>query len=692
VKVSRLLKIFSIGFSLLLILVLAPVVFLLTLDPNDYKPQIERLAQEQGVDLQINGDLGWQIYPSIALELNEVALATDQAAMSLMASLEQAQLDIDLWPIFAGELSVSGIRVQGVDLSVTEIESAESPTGDAGASDADAPDAATSEEISVAGLSARQITLQDLHLFYQPIEGDAVDLEIAELSAGSFNLAGNPFPFAVSFDLEYAGQSLNLGMSSQLLLDLEASRYQIETERLDLGVTGDQSISSQIDLVAEVNLDTGSWSLELTNTQIDDLSARLNAEGMIEPLSATGHLSLSGGTRLIGRLANTDLLNNLALETSFDYGPESLVLDSLGATLNESDIEASLQYFLDAQQTSQLNIDIDQINIDQYLAGPEEAAEPENNENPLAFLETMPPFDIRLTVNDLTVSGYQLTELELISNISEATANVALQHAGFADGDLEAGLVLQANSQPQVSIDSLRANNLQLGQIVKTDTGEPIIEGEATAAFSGELVSLVGDTFLSGLNGDGLVSVDRLYLPNWNIEQNICVSAERLGATSALRSSWSPGTEFSSFSTPVQIRNGITTLEEITSGFGNIAFTGGGNLNLVSMDLSAQLALLIQGDRTSEQGCSINQYIRNTELPLSCEGNIGEGGEMSCGLDNAVIQALLTGRVQNAIQQRLERFLAPQEETEEENAEEVEDPTRRLFEDALRGILRPNPR
>jgi hypothetical protein len=304
----------------------------------------------------------------------------------------------------------------------------------------------------------------------------------------------------------------------------------------------------------------------------------------------------------------------------------------------------------------------------------------------------MPPFDIRLTVNDLTVSGYQLTELELISNISNATANVALQHAGFADGDLEAGLVLQANSQPQVRIDSLRANNLQLGQIVKTDTGEPIIEGEATAAFSGELVSLVGDTFLSGLNGDGLVSVDRLYLPNWNIEQNICVSAERLGATSALRSSWSPGTEFSSFSTPVQIRNGITTLEEITSGFGNIAFTGGGNLNLVSMDLSAQLALLIQGDRTSEQGCSINQYIRNTELPLSCEGNIGEGGEMSCGLDNAVIQALLTGRVQNAIQQRLERFLAPQEETEEENAEEVEDPTRRLFEDALRGILRPNPR
>ncbi|MEQ8955135.1 MAG: AsmA-like C-terminal region-containing protein, partial [Gammaproteobacteria bacterium] len=335
------------------------------------------------------------------------------------------------------------------------------------------------------------------------------------------------------------------------------------------------------------------------------------------------------------------------------------MLSSLTATVNETEIEAGLEYFLEGQNTSQLRIDIGQVNVDQYLPAEQDQAATPANQNPLALLESVPPFDIQLLVDELTFSGYQLTDVQLDSDIADSRAVVRLQYAGFAEGDIEANLVLQATDQPQVQIGSFRASNIQLEQLVMTEAGEPLVQGEATAAFNGELASLAGEDYLSGLNGDGLVSVDGLYLRNWNIEQNICVSAERLGATAALQSTWPAGTELSAFSSPVRIRNGIATLEEITSGFGNISFTGGGDLNLVSMDLSAQLALLIQGDRTSAQGCPVNSYIRNTELPLSCEGNIGEGGEMSCGLDNAVIQALLSGRVQNAIQEQLQRLIGP---------------------------------
>ena len=690
-SVSKLVKRLSIFFSLILLLVLVPVIFLLTLDPNDYKPEIQSLAREQGVDLQINGDLAWQLYPVLALELNDVALATDQPKLSISASLDLAQLDINLWPLFSGELSVRGIRVEGVNLALEETAT-DSP-------DPVGADVTAGSAGKLSQLNAQRISLADLRINYQPLAGESIQLAINELSAEQFNLAGRPFKFGLALNLGYAGQQLSLGMDSQLILDLEAQRYRVETQGLKIGVAGDQSIArdrtidSQIDLVADVDMESGNWTLGLDNMQIEDLIAQVSAQGTIDPLAARGSLDLDGGTEFIGWVTSTSLLREFSLETEFDYTTETLLLNDFSAKVNESQIDAGLQYYLQGQQTSRLRLDIGQINSDQYIPAETDQTTTDPEQNPLEFLELVPPFDIQLTIDGLTYTDYQLGDIQVNSQISDAIAKVALEHADFADGTLEASLVLQANNQPQVQVDSLGASGVQLGQFVLTETGEPMIQGEATATFNGELKSLIGEDYLAGLNGDGLISVDGLSLRNWNIEQSICLSAERLGATAALQSNWPADTEFASFSSPVAVRNGVATLPEITSGFGNIAFTGGGNFDLVSLDLVAQLALLIQGERTSEQGCSINRYIRNTELPLSCEGNIGEGGEISCGLDNAVIQALLTGQVQNAIQERLQRMLAPSDEDDEQgDAEEVEDPTRQLFQDALRGILRPNSR
>ena len=684
-NVSKLVKRLSIFFSLILFLVLVPVIFLLTLDPNDYKPEIERLARDQGVDLQINGDLAWQLYPTIALELNDVALATDQPELSVSAGMDLAQLDINLWPLFSGELSVRGIRVEGVNLALTEVASNNSLP--------DAPEDTEGSSSQLSQLNVQRISLNNLNINYQPLADESIQLAINELSAEQFNLAGRPFTFSLALDLSYVGQQLSLGMDSQLILDLENQQYGVETQGLQIGVAGDRTVQSRVDLIADVDMESGNWTLSLNNMQLEDLAAQIAAQGTIDPLTAKGNLNLDGGAEFIGWATSTNLLREFSLESGFDFTAESLVLDGFSAKVNESQIEAGVQYYLQGKQTSQLRLDIGQIIVDQYLPAELNEAAVDPDQNPLEFLNLIPPFDIQLTIDGLTYSKYQLGNIELNSQISESVANVALEHADFADGTIEADLVLQTNARPQVQIGSLRANSVQLGQFVLTETGESMIQGVATAAFSGELTSLVGEDYLAGLNGDGLVSVDGLSLRNWNIEQNICLSAQRLGGTSALQSNWPADTEFASFSSPVAVRNGVASLQEITSGFGNIAFTGGGNFDLVSLDLAAQLALLIQGERTSEQGCSINRYIRNTELPLSCEGNVGEGGEISCGLDNAVIQALLTGQVQNAIQERLQRMLAPADEgDEQENAEEVEDPTRQLFQDALRGILRPNPR
>src|SRR5690606_15886550 len=73
--------------ALLVVLVIALVLFF---DPNMFKPRIEAMAREQGVALEINGDLGWRLWPSFGVEVNDIRLAAASAPTLPIAQLQQA--------------------------------------------------------------------------------------------------------------------------------------------------------------------------------------------------------------------------------------------------------------------------------------------------------------------------------------------------------------------------------------------------------------------------------------------------------------------------------------------------------------------------------------------------------------------------------------------------------------------------
>jgi len=101
--------------------------FLLSLDANSFKPQIESTIYDRfGIKLSIDGPLNWSInfngLPTAALKLSNinVYLADKPLAQNepLFAHISHLELGIALQPLLNGTLAVDRLTVDGVDLNL----------------------------------------------------------------------------------------------------------------------------------------------------------------------------------------------------------------------------------------------------------------------------------------------------------------------------------------------------------------------------------------------------------------------------------------------------------------------------------------------------------------------------------------------------------------------------------------------
>lgn len=695
-KLRTWVKALSFLFTLLLLALVVPIAYLLISDPNDFKPQIQQLAQQQGLRLEIGGDLKWQIYPDIELEVSDLSVQGEQAGMDLDAQLGLARLQIELWPLFSGELRVRGIGVSDSRVGLTQLSSdseveavAESQAG------------ANSESTTA---SVQLISLTNIRLDYEDIEGVTMTVQLDELEIRQLDLSGGEFPVSLSLSYQSQNQSQNqsqiqLVTDATANVDLDSGNYLFSSESVNLWLDiAEQTFAISAQLESAVNLPANRWSLSLNQAQLEDLNVKANVSGGIEPLSALGQLELSGGDQLINKLTGQPLIKTLSLKSAIDYSVERLLINELVMAVNESQINAEAKYYFEADKSSEAHLSLDQINLDDYFPASEpgatSASPAENNssaENPLAFLLYMPAISVQLDIGQLISSGLTVENIDLSMQVADSAATIELIAAELADGDVSANLVATVQ-QPQISVGSLILKQIDLSQIVLTEAGSPLISGIANLDFSGALDSLVGDAMLSGLNGNGQLSVENLSLATLNIEQSICTSAQQLGASAALREDWQSGTEFDQLASPYQIDGGLLSLQNIGSGFGNIRLSGGGNMNLQSMDFDAKFSLLIDGERTSEEGCSINHYLRNTALPLTCWGSLAEGGETSCGLDSSVIATLLAGQIKDQFGSKLNKLLGIDQSADEssdaiDGADEQEQTPSDQVEETVRNLL-----
>ena len=98
--------------GLLLIIVALGFALSHLFDPNDYKDEIRQIARDKAhIELTLNGDIGWSLFPWLGLELHDASVATLAAPTQPFADLQMLGLSVRVLPLLRKEVQMSDVRV-----------------------------------------------------------------------------------------------------------------------------------------------------------------------------------------------------------------------------------------------------------------------------------------------------------------------------------------------------------------------------------------------------------------------------------------------------------------------------------------------------------------------------------------------------------------------------------------------------
>lgn len=114
----KLLRIILVMLLVLMLVVAGGVTFLLFgVDPNTYKPELEKLARQNDLELKIDGDLSWSFFPNLAVQAGSSSLtATKEDTGIPDIKFREASLILDWRALLTRTVRLQAITIDGADI------------------------------------------------------------------------------------------------------------------------------------------------------------------------------------------------------------------------------------------------------------------------------------------------------------------------------------------------------------------------------------------------------------------------------------------------------------------------------------------------------------------------------------------------------------------------------------------------
>ena len=357
---KKTLKILSILLGLFVVLpILIISIALLVIDPNEYKPQIESLVEENtGREFQIEGNLALSVFPWLGVEIGQMTLGNAQGfEQAAFAKIAQAEVKVHLVPLFSKEVEVSAITLNGFELNLAKNKEGTtnwddliqkdpqteqtSPTG----SETKQPkkDAASSAT-PIAALAIGGLQINNATINWQDDTTDThYKIEDMMVTTGAVSL-GKPIDVQLSLAVSMNQPPLNTNIqfAANIEPDLNNIHHRINGAELTIDFDAKEpAANGNLTLATDVAINMETRDIKLSpltfSVDIKDQTSGIHTQGTIN-------------TVVDYNLANEQLaLNDIALDFLSKDGP----LSNEGVRL---------------RSTTGINIDLKQqtLNIDQF--------------------------------------------------------------------------------------------------------------------------------------------------------------------------------------------------------------------------------------------------------------------------------------------------------------------------------------
>ncbi|TNF81938.1 AsmA family protein [Pseudomonas sp. ICMP22404] len=384
-----------------LLLIIVALGFALThlFDPNDYKEEIRQIARDKAhIELTLNGDIGWSLFPWLGLELHEASVATLANPTQPFADLQMLGLSVRVMPLLRREVQMSDVRVEGLNLRLNrdknghgnweDIGKAPVSTTTAGTpapAEQPAPPASAPAEkpAQPTRLDIDSLTVNNARVEYTDEQtGKQFSAESIQLSTGPVHDSTNiPVKLTAFLSSSQPAVRVRTEVTGELRFERALQRYKFEDLKLSGEVTGDplQGKILNFNAQGQLFLDRAANVAEWTGIKLSLNQLRALGELKVNDLDKTPQLN--GGVSIAqfdlanfvdsigqklpamgeGSLTKVELVSRIA------GTPTSVEFNNINLKVDDSSFSGRIAVEDFAKQSLRAQLKADTFNVDRYL-------------------------------------------------------------------------------------------------------------------------------------------------------------------------------------------------------------------------------------------------------------------------------------------------------------------------------------
>lgn len=706
-----------------LLLIIVALGFALThlFDPNDYKDEIRQIARDKAhIELTLNGDIGWSLFPWLGLELHEASVATLTNPTQPFADLQMLGLSVRVLPLLRREVQMSDVRVEGLNLRLNKDVHGHGNWEDIGKNvpDAGTPAAPAVTEAATPPkpekppqpirLDIDSLTINNARVEYNDEQtGKQFSAESIQLSAGAVHEGASiPVKLTAFFGTNQPLMRVKTEVNGNLRIQRALKRYQFEDMKITGEATGEPlqgktvSFSTQGQLLLDQSANIAEWTnMKLSLNQLRALG-ELKANDLDKTPQLSGALSIaqfdlakfldSVGNPLPPMAAGS--LSKVELVSRLKGTPTSLALEDLNLKLDDSTFTGRVAVDDFAKQSLRVQLKADTFNADNYLPAKSEAAkgaaaarqaEVQNSEAgamaaggtaplpdaptkaawstdkllPLTRLRTL-DVNADLSFGQLTLSHLPIQNAALKASGLDGQLKLDTLSGGLYNGTFQANGNLDVRQDIPLLALQTRIKQVPIERILQAQGQNPPVKGQLTLDSNLTGRGNSQKALIDSLNGTASFAINNGALLNANLEQQLCTGIALLNRKTLSGDQRGKDTPFQELKGNLTFRNGVASNPDLKVRIPGLTVNGDGDVDLRVLGMDYRVGIIVEGDQREvpDPACQVGSNFQNIEVPLRCRGPL-ELGAKACRLDKDGLSQVAIKAAGNKLSEKLEQKL-----------------------------------
>lgn len=551
---KKIIKIISITVGFILILLIAgPLVVAMIFDPNDYKPEITELVQQQtGRKLSIDGDLNYSVFPWLGLSLGKLSLSNSTAlgfSKKPFAKIKSADVRIKIMPLFSSKIEVDKIVLAGLHVSLEKNKQGVNNWDDLIKKTASSNTVKTKPKKPTSSSPSKTPQADNSTLILPAIAGiELIDANINWLDkqlGQHYQL--NNFNFTTGVIANNTASNININFSFKAkqpaisgatklfaTIKFNIEKQNIKISNLKLIQNLNQTIQKPNKIEAILSADSIKANLStetaaISNLQLTSLGVKLklslSAKNILSKLKVSGKLSsnelnpkalLNTLQITLPKMADNRVLEKAKLDINFSATPSSIKISALKLKLDDSNLSGKIAVSNFSQLRLRYKLSLNEINVDRYLPPPAPpatgnekkvvapAATAKSPEQPLPIpVELLRSLDIKgdFKIAKATISKLKSKNIKLTLTAKDGVIRLNPVSAKMYNGRYQGNLSLNIQKKIPVITMNEKITGVSFAPMVTDFMGEDYISGTGTASAKLRTSGLKISTLTKNLNG-----------------------------------------------------------------------------------------------------------------------------------------------------------------------------------------------